>query len=208
MISGSSRSIINPASGETIVSKYTECPGCSLLVDDDNIVLGDIEHVFERVAPGEEMPDGSCPECGALIHLEEEHTRDTIAAELDAHLESMAVKIEAVLRSEMEKWRARFPKRSMTFIDAMGSVNIDISDGPDRRWYTVTSHDCYRYQAGVADGAEVVVQPLMSLLLWYCELTDNDCRIAVDDIIIGEPFLPIHLADNSYRNQDPLLGKD
>lgn len=25
-------------------------------------------HIFERVAPGEPMPAGECPECGAVCH--------------------------------------------------------------------------------------------------------------------------------------------
>jgi hypothetical protein len=30
-----------------------------------------IAHIFERVAPGEPMPAGQCPECGALCQIKE-----------------------------------------------------------------------------------------------------------------------------------------
>ena len=32
--------------------------------------LGEIDRLYERVAPGEIMPAGECPECGALAHLD------------------------------------------------------------------------------------------------------------------------------------------
>ena len=32
--------------------------------------LGEIKRLHERVAPGEVMPAGECPECGALAHLD------------------------------------------------------------------------------------------------------------------------------------------
>lgn len=32
--------------------------------------LAEIRHLWERVSPGEIMPSGQCPECGALCHPE------------------------------------------------------------------------------------------------------------------------------------------
>ena len=43
-----------------------ECGNCSqcMFLDD----LDPIEDIFLRVAPGELMPGGECPDCGALCH--------------------------------------------------------------------------------------------------------------------------------------------
>lgn len=37
--------------------------------------LKPIEHLFERVSPGEIMPAGECPDCGALCHIVKEGDR-------------------------------------------------------------------------------------------------------------------------------------
>lgn len=36
----------------------------------DVIVLGDVPDLAERISPGEEVPAGECPDCGALAHLD------------------------------------------------------------------------------------------------------------------------------------------
>ncbi len=43
-----------------------ECQNCSKTWSDDEIKP--IKDLHERVAPGEPMPSGECPECGALTH--------------------------------------------------------------------------------------------------------------------------------------------
>jgi hypothetical protein len=43
------------------------CQDCGRQWTDDEIIpLSDIQHLLERVAPGEPMPSGECPTCGAL----------------------------------------------------------------------------------------------------------------------------------------------
>lgn len=42
------------------------CADCGLWWLEDR--LDDIENLFERVYPGETMPHGQCPECGALCY--------------------------------------------------------------------------------------------------------------------------------------------
>lgn len=37
--------------------------------NDIKVLLPDIPHLFERIEPGEEVPFGECPDCGALVHL-------------------------------------------------------------------------------------------------------------------------------------------
>ena len=55
---------------ETMTTLY-QCQDCCGLWDEDDLKL-DIPHLYERVAPGEPMPAGECPECGALCHKDEE----------------------------------------------------------------------------------------------------------------------------------------
>jgi len=45
------------------------CQNCGWETEDPS-QLHEIEDLLERVAPGEPMPHGQCPECGALCHLE------------------------------------------------------------------------------------------------------------------------------------------
>jgi len=52
--------------------------------------LKEIKHLTERVAPGEIMPSGECPECGAVCHPVEREERSvpcphcgTLASSLD-----------------------------------------------------------------------------------------------------------------------------
>lgn len=43
-----------------------ECGNCDWTGRQD--ALGDIEDLSQRVDPGEPMPTGECPDCGALAH--------------------------------------------------------------------------------------------------------------------------------------------
>ena len=51
---------------ETPPPGWCECGNCDWTGTVD--ALGLIADVLERVAPGETMPDGECPECGALAY--------------------------------------------------------------------------------------------------------------------------------------------
>ena len=46
------------------VYSCSDCEFSTLVVED----LSDIEDIIDRVFPGEDMPDGECPDCGALVH--------------------------------------------------------------------------------------------------------------------------------------------
>jgi len=48
----------------------TKCENCGKLWDEDD--LDPIEDLYERVFPGEVMPYGQCPECGAVCHAASE----------------------------------------------------------------------------------------------------------------------------------------
>lgn len=43
-----------------------KCQSCGTKWDKD--ALKEIKDIFQRVAPGEPMPSGECPDCGALCH--------------------------------------------------------------------------------------------------------------------------------------------
>jgi len=47
--------------------QYHKCENCETIWDDEEIITP-IPHLEERVAPGEEMPSGECPDCGAVCH--------------------------------------------------------------------------------------------------------------------------------------------
>ena len=42
----------------------SECQNCGAIVNDED--LKPIKDLMQRVEPGEPMPSGECPECGAL----------------------------------------------------------------------------------------------------------------------------------------------
>lgn len=44
-----------------------ECQGCGERWDEDQLLP--VQDLFARVAPGEPMPMGECPGCGALCHM-------------------------------------------------------------------------------------------------------------------------------------------
>lgn len=50
-----------------------KCQNCEMGFEEEDIEklpvkFPDIPHLFERIAPGEPVPYGECPECGALVH--------------------------------------------------------------------------------------------------------------------------------------------
>ena len=44
-----------------------ECANCGRRFREED--LAPMEDIFQRVSPGEIMPAGECPDCGALAHL-------------------------------------------------------------------------------------------------------------------------------------------
>ena len=67
------------------------CPDCDQCLDDDALVWP-IPDIAEKVLPGEAMPAGECPDCGALINTTDIlHLKNspipTIGDELDENFE-------------------------------------------------------------------------------------------------------------------------
>jgi predicted RNA-binding Zn-ribbon protein involved in translation (DUF1610 family) len=48
--------------------KRYRCNNCDFASDQ----LDNIKDIFDRVDPGELMPAGECPECGALVHSDQD----------------------------------------------------------------------------------------------------------------------------------------
>lgn len=84
------------------MSNGNECANCGKLWDDSD--LHEITHgIWERVAPGELMPSGECPECGALCHPVE----NALTPLRDA-LEQLLGRVKGLLASNKdtaELWR-------------------------------------------------------------------------------------------------------
>ena len=51
-----------------------ECGNCGKVADEEELakVFPDIPDLTERIAPGEPVPLGECPACGALVHASKE----------------------------------------------------------------------------------------------------------------------------------------
>ena len=60
-----------------LASARVRCQNCAWEGNEET--CEEIKHVFERVAPGEPMPVGECPKCGALCHYVEPSAWDTDA---------------------------------------------------------------------------------------------------------------------------------
>lgn len=55
--------------GNCADKRNVSCDNCDWSGDIDD--LKPIKDIYQRVAPGEVMPAGECPECGCLAHVEE-----------------------------------------------------------------------------------------------------------------------------------------
>lgn len=44
------------------------CQDCGRVYATEDELIYPFDDVFERVLPGERMPSGECPECGALVN--------------------------------------------------------------------------------------------------------------------------------------------
>lgn len=72
------------------------CQNCEWTGTDERLArkLEDVPDLFERVAPGEPMPSGECPQCGALcqpIEMKTYRITETITFEIAAPTAQAAV---------------------------------------------------------------------------------------------------------------------
>lgn len=56
---------------------YT-CDNCGHRCPEFEVAFPDIPDLLERINPGERVPAGECPECGALVHTEERPQRTAL----------------------------------------------------------------------------------------------------------------------------------
>lgn len=81
---------------------------------------------------------------------------------MDKAREQCADLIQAEIERVCNEWQAQHPKRTVWFIDAMGSQSIDV-DGKTiaGSWVKLDPR------------VEAAVQPLISLYDWYISVADN-----------------------------------
>lgn len=58
------------------MSVRLECQDCGEYCDQYD--AKEIQHIHDRVAPGEPMPWGECPKCGALLQPQKPHSLFTV----------------------------------------------------------------------------------------------------------------------------------
>lgn len=58
-----------------------QCQNCGMYMTEAEVVPMPAGSMFMRVAPGEIMPYGECPECGAVVHLAEERPNVALASQ-------------------------------------------------------------------------------------------------------------------------------
>jgi endogenous inhibitor of DNA gyrase (YacG/DUF329 family) len=54
------------------------CPNCQKVMRRESqlrCVFPDIPDLLQRISPGEEVPIGECPDCGALVHVVEKQSK-------------------------------------------------------------------------------------------------------------------------------------
>lgn len=101
-----------------------------------------------------------------------------------AYLDSRRERFQDIVVRGMLNWQKRFPKRSLSFMDAMGMTLLGISAGPNEDPYEVSA-----MLPHTAVGRQC--KELIELLNWYNEVSEN-LNLQIDDIVIGEPIWPIH----------------
>jgi hypothetical protein len=70
-----------------------ECQNCGARWSEDQLNI--LEDTHERVAPGEPMPAGECPECCAVCHEVEEADDQTVGQQLNAkYQQAMSLLLE------------------------------------------------------------------------------------------------------------------
>ncbi len=50
--------------------ELSRCQACNrLYVEGEMVPLEELKNLLERITPGEQVPSGECPDCGALCHI-------------------------------------------------------------------------------------------------------------------------------------------
>lgn len=101
----------------------------------------------------------------------------------------MEERISAVMVRKLREWQEQHPKRSVTFIDAMGMVQVGVSGGANAEPYQVldfhpdVDSDARHYR---------IFAEIFDAVNWYNDVTEQCGRITISDIVIGDPIFPCH----------------
>lgn len=121
-------------------------------------------------------------------------TRNAYDCNANQVIDDLREHLQLVVFAELTEWRRKHPKRSVSFMDAMGMTMIGVSNSPNCEPYSVNdyterSEDDPHYRA---------FRDLISLMEWYIERSD-DIRVSINDIILGDPIWPTHMQrDNGH----------
>ncbi len=124
----------------------------------------------------------------------------SIAQQIDIFYNGMEERIFAVVEAKLLEWRRRFPKRSISFMDANGTVMLGVSGGPNMDPYDVK--DYWNSRTRHHD----IFKDLFDLIRWYNEVSDQCGHLCINDIVIGDPIWPVHWPRD--RGHDPLARFD
>ncbi len=129
---------------------------------------------------------------------------DDIDVAIDAFQADMQRQIRSVILRRMQEWQKKYPKRSLAFMDAMGATMLHVTrtvKAPNGdTTYDVT--DWHKYGAFSSWRTQKVFEPLVELVEWYNEISDTT-SIGISDILVGEPFWPIHVKNSGHFEVDP-----
>lgn len=95
------------------------CENCLKLWRDDE--LEEIDDIWERVSPGEPMPSGECPECGALCQP------DTVDSRLRDAAKDLLEACKAAFAELNWYWRGAYDSRPLAkqLLDAIAKARFD-----------------------------------------------------------------------------------
>lgn len=120
--------------------------------------------------------------------------RTAYSACADRAIDQLREHLEYVVRTELTVWRRKHPKRSVSFMDAMGMTMIGVSNSPNCESYSVNDYA----KRSEDDPHYKVFRDLINLMDWYIDKSD-DIRVSINDIILGDPIWPIHMErDNGH----------
>lgn len=113
-----------------MIEARSECQNCGKIWTDDE--LNPIEDLSMRVSPGEPMPSGECPECGALC-------QEITTYERSAQLNLWELMI---LSSELDPGESK-RKKTQALIQALEHHGQELSINAASNGWLLRVHSCY-----------------------------------------------------------------
>lgn len=119
---------------------------------------------------------------------DEEQTQ--IARDISAFYNTMEDRIRDVMERKLREWQQKHPKRSVTFVDAMGMVLVGVSGGANADPYHVLDYYEDSHERHYRIFAEII-----DAVHWYNDVSDECGHLAISDIVVGDPIFPRHMGE-------------